>query len=136
MTDYSMESFMQWCDDVTITEEGLFTTKVPLSYAKKASTVENVLSLTNDEWPIIKLEGNLKTEVQKKMTKAKLQKGVAVAGMSLVSIIGGLLTGHIVVADPGYADDAMKKKTKNLQLYSFYNFDGGLYLRHKGVKIV
>lgn len=139
----ALESFIGFCDDMQIAEEGLFTREVDLSSAKSASSYENVLELTKNEVSIIKLSGKIADQTKeavKKANKNNTINGITAIGSLALNFIGpaSLLKSIAIIAASttsliGQASN--QSKYEKLSMYKLYGKKGTLYLVKKGIKV-
>ena len=143
--DYSTESFIQWCDDVTIAEEGVkdavknkventthdlkkFFTPTDLDRAdvKKVSSVAGLRNALYRKESVIRLTGKIKEELAKEVLKKT-------AGRYINTVIkfAQILSGHHFAAALGIGVGAITSDPawKNASYYSVVRTKrGAIYL--------
>lgn len=139
----ALESFIGFCDDMQIAEEGLFTREVSLSSAKSASDFEDVIKLTMDEVSIIRLSGKIANETKESLKKAQKNAKVNFA-VSLASLVlqfigpASIIKSAITITGSTASFVGMvsnQSKYGNLSMYNIYAKKGTLYLVKKGIKV-
>lgn len=143
--DYNMESFIQWCDDVTIAEEGVkdavkknvdakahdlkkFFTPTDLDRAdvKKVSSLSGLKNALYRKESVIRVTGSLKEELAKEILKKTAGKHI-----DTVIKLGLLLTGHVFSALSGAGISMLTSDPawKNASYYSVVRTKrGAIYL--------